>query len=76
MALPRANGLERAKAQGQAIIKTDKVGEKGYQFFLDVFDIGDFVEVKGTLFTTKRGEKTIEAEDYKMLSKALLPLQD
>ncbi len=60
----------------QAIIKQDKVGEKGYQFFLDVFDIADFVEIKGTLFTTKRGEKTIEAEDYKMLSKALLPLPE
>ena len=60
----------------QVIIKTDKVGEKGYQFFLDTFDIGDFIEVKGKLFTTKRGEKTIEAEDYKMLSKALLPLPE
>jgi len=60
----------------QVIIKTDKVGEKGYQFFLDVFDIGDFVEIKGTLFTTTRGEKTIEAEDYKMLSKSLLTLPE
>jgi len=60
----------------QAIIKVDKLGEKGYQFFLDVFDIGDFVEIKGTLFITKRGEKTIEASDYKMLSKALLPLPE
>jgi len=60
----------------QATIKTDKLGEKGYQFFLDVFDIGDFVEIKGKLFTTKRGEKTIEAEDYKMLSKSLLPLPE
>jgi lysyl-tRNA synthetase class 2 len=60
----------------QALLKTEKLGEKGYQFFLDVFDIGDFVEVKGTLFTTKRGEKTIEATDYKMLSKALLPLPE
>jgi lysyl-tRNA synthetase class 2 len=60
----------------QAIIKEDKVGEKGYKFFLDVFDIGDFVEIKGILFTTKRGEKTIEAEDYKMLAKALFPLPE
>ena len=63
-------------AKIQAIIKVDKLGEKGYQFFMDVFDIGDFVEVKGKLFTTKRGEKTIEAEDYKMLAKALLPLPE
>jgi lysyl-tRNA synthetase class 2 len=60
----------------QALLKTEKLGEKGYQFFMDVFDIGDFVEIKGTLFTTKRGEKTIEAQDYKMLSKALLPLPE
>jgi len=60
----------------QAIIKQDKIGEKGYKFFMDVFDIADFVEIKGTLFTTARGEKTIEAEDYKMLSKALLPLPE
>ena len=33
----------------QALIKIDKLGEKGYQFFLDVFDIGDFVEIKGKL---------------------------
>jgi len=60
----------------QAIIKEDKLGEKGYKFFLDVFDIADFIEVKGALFTTQKGEKTIEAEDYKMLSKALLPLPE
>jgi len=60
----------------QAIIKEDKIGEKGYKFFLDVFDIADFVELKGILFVTKRGEKTIEVQDYKMLSKALLPLPE
>ncbi|TSC93888.1 MAG: lysyl-tRNA synthetase [Parcubacteria group bacterium Licking1014_1] len=60
----------------QVLLKEDKIGEKGHKFFLDVFDIADFIEIKGTLFTTKRGEKTIEAEDYKMLSKALLPLPE
>lgn len=63
-------------AKIQALIKTDKLGEKGYLFFNDVFDIGDFVEIKGTLFTTGRGEKTIESEDYKMLAKSLLPLPE
>ena len=60
----------------QVILKKEKLGEKSYQLFLDVFDVGDFVEIKGTLLTTKRGEKTIQAEDYKMLSKALLPLPE
>ncbi len=60
----------------QGLIKEDKVGEKGYKFFIDHFDIGDFVEIKGILIETKRGEKTIEATDYKMLAKSLLPLPE
>jgi len=60
----------------QGLIKEDKLGEKGYKFFLDHFDIGDFIEVKGILLKTKRGEKTIEALDYKMLAKSLLPLPE
>ncbi len=60
----------------QGLIKEDKLGEKGYKFFVDHFDIGDFVEVKGTLIETKRGEKTIDAQDYKMLAKSLLPLPE
>ena len=60
----------------QAILKEDKLGEKGYKFFIDHFDIGDFIEIKGIIFKTKRGEKTIEAQDYKMLTKSLLPLPE
>ncbi len=60
----------------QGLIKEDKLGEKGYKFFIDHFDIGDFVEIKGILIETKRGEKTIEANDYKMLAKSLLPLPE
>ena len=60
----------------QVIIKQDKIGESAYKLFMDVFDIADFVEVKGILFITQRGEKTLEAEDYKMLAKALLPLPE
>jgi len=60
----------------QGLIKEDKVGEKGYKFFINHFDIGDFIEIKGTLFKTKKGEKTIEVEDYNILAKSLLPLPE
>ncbi|MCL5010723.1 MAG: lysine--tRNA ligase [Patescibacteria group bacterium] len=60
----------------QALLKKDKLGEKGFKLFGDVFDIGDFVEIKGELFLTKAGEKTVEASDYKMLTKSLLPLPE
>ncbi|MBX4201018.1 lysine--tRNA ligase [Candidatus Parcubacteria bacterium] len=60
----------------QALVKEEKVGEKGYKFFESVFDIGDFIEIDGMLMTTKRGEKTIEADDFKVLAKSLLPLPE
>jgi len=34
------------------------------------------VEIKGSLFITQRGQKTIEVRDYKILSKSLLPLPE
>lgn len=60
----------------QIMLRKNIIGEKGYKFFMDNFDIGDFVEIKGALFITKRGEKTLEAGDYKMLAKSLLPLPE
>ncbi|MFH1181190.1 MAG: lysine--tRNA ligase [bacterium] len=60
----------------QALLKEDKLGDKNYKFFLDNFDIGDFIEISGVLFKTKSGEKTIEAGDFKILAKALLPLPE
>ena len=68
--------IEDGTGKIQGLVKEDKVGAKGYKFFVYAFDIGDFVEIEGTLFTTKRGEKTIEADDYKILSKSLLPLPE
>ena len=60
----------------QAYLKRDRLGKNSYQFFLDNFDIGDFIEIRGILFKTKKGEKTIEAADYKILAKAILPLPE
>ncbi|KKS91605.1 MAG: Lysine-tRNA ligase [Parcubacteria group bacterium GW2011_GWF2_43_11] len=60
----------------QALLSRDKIGEKKYQFFSDSFDIGDFIEVSGVLFTTKRGEKTVEVTDFRILAKSLLPLPE
>ena len=68
--------IEDGTGRIQGLVKEDKIGEKGYKFFIDHFDIGDFIEIKGILLKTKRGEKTIEADDYKMLAKSLLPLPE
>ena len=60
----------------QSYLKRDKIGKDSYQFFLDNFDIGDFVMFEGILFLTKKGEKTIEVENYQILAKSLSPLPE
>jgi len=59
----------------QALFKKDDAPEK-FKLLEETVDIGDFVQVSGTLFVTKRGEKTIAAEDWKMLAKSLRPLPE
>jgi len=68
--------IKDGAAQIQTLFKKDRLGEKSFQFFLDNFDIGDFIEIRGILFKTKKGEKTLEAADYKILVKSLLPLPE
>ncbi len=60
----------------QIMIRKDNLGEKGYNFFLENFDIGDFAEFRGVLIKTKRGEKSLECQDYKILAKSLRPLPE
>lgn len=68
--------ISDGSAKIQAYLKKDRVGELVYKFFLNNFDIGDFIEIRGILFKTKKGEKTLEIADYKILAKSLLPLPE
>jgi lysyl-tRNA synthetase class 2 len=58
----------------QAVFQADSMPEKVYALFADTTDIGDFLQVTGVPFTTKRGEQSVQANDWKMLAKATLPL--
>ncbi|MFA6256817.1 MAG: lysine--tRNA ligase [Candidatus Paceibacterota bacterium] len=60
----------------QGLLKKDVIGEEKLNFWNEVVDIGDFVELQGTFFKTNRGEKTLEATDWRMLSKSLRPLPE
>lgn len=68
--------VEDESGKLQAYLKQDVLGDEQYAFFTDSFDIGDFIQVSGTLFTTKRGEKSLLASGFKMLAKSLLPLPE
>jgi len=56
--------------------RSEGVPEKDFDLFLETADIGDFIEATGTLFVTKRDEKTLEVKAWKMLTKSLLPLPE
>ncbi len=60
----------------QGLLKKNNISDKQFSLFTDAVDIGDFIEVRGTLFTTKRKEKTILVREWRMLSKSLRPLPD
>ena len=60
----------------QVSIKIDLVGEEKYNFFKSMIDVGDFIGVEGEMFTTQTGEKTLRADDFVFLGKALKPLPE
>jgi len=68
--------IEDGTGKIQVLLRENNVGELAYKFFLDNFDIGDFLELKGGLFLTKTKEKTLDISDFKALSKSLLPLPE
>ena len=65
---------EAGKIQG--FIKEDIIGKDVFGQFSELVDTGDFIEITGTLFKTKKEEKTLQTTSYKLLAKALLPLPE
>lgn len=60
----------------QAVLKKDEMPEDSFNLFINTVDNGDFVQVKGYLFVTARGEQSIMIKDWSMATKSLLPLPD
>lgn len=60
----------------QLYVKIDEVGEETFKKINETLDIGDIVGVTGEAFRTRRGEISIKAENFEILSKSLLPLPE
>jgi lysyl-tRNA synthetase class II len=56
----------------QVYVQKQAVGDDNFKI-LQHLDLGDFVGVKGALFTTKMGEKSVKLESFTILGKALRP---
>lgn len=70
------DGKDNGKARFQAVFKKDVLDEKLFRLFTDAIDIGDFISVTGTFFTTERGEQSIMVKDWTIAAKTLLPLPE
>lgn len=58
----------------QVVLQESEMDAALFKLFADAVDIGDFIEVSGTAFKTKRGEPSIKVVKWRMLSKSLLPI--
>ena len=60
----------------QVALSKKEVGDDEYKNFIKLMDMGDFIEITGICFVTHKGEQSIMATSWKILSKALRPLPD
>lgn len=67
--------LEDQSGKFQLFFSENEVGKKAYKE-LKLIEVGDFVQTEGKIFTTKKGEKTLQVSKYKLLTKTLKPLPE
>jgi lysyl-tRNA synthetase class 2 len=58
----------------QAMLSLDKVGEAELELWKELVDLGDHVFVAGEVITSKRGELSVLASEWRMAAKTLRPL--
>jgi lysyl-tRNA synthetase class 2 len=68
--------LNDGKGKFQAVFKKDEIKPDLWKLFVDAIDIGDFISVTGSFFTTERGEPSLLVKDWTIATKSLLPLPE
>jgi lysyl-tRNA synthetase, class II len=58
----------------QAMLSLDQVGEESLQRWKELVDLGDHVFVAGEVISSRRGELSILVREWRIASKAILPL--
>lgn len=66
--------LADASGQIQLHLRRDRLGEAAFDRVRDFLDAGDFVNARGTVFRTRRGEVSLAVDAIGLLAKSLLPL--
>jgi lysyl-tRNA synthetase class 2 len=71
-----AHSTSSGQGKMQVVVQKGEMTDEDLDLFEKNVDIGDFIQVTGTPFKTKRGERSIQAADWKMAAKSLLPIPD
>ncbi|MGK2848919.1 MAG: lysine--tRNA ligase [Minisyncoccota bacterium] len=66
--------IEDGSARIQIFLSEGVLGADKMRVFVDTIENGDFISVTGTVFLTKKSEKTVEVRDWKILGKSLRPI--
>lgn len=69
--------IEDGSGKVQVYLKRDVLGQEIYdELFKRLIDLGDFIQVSGTMFSTRTGEISCEVEKLAIISKTLNPMPD
>ncbi len=68
--------LQDITGRMQIALSANDIDAANFKFFQKMVDVGDFVWVKGELFKTEKGEITLRACEFRLLSKAIHPLPE
>lgn len=68
--------IKDSSGEIQIAFRQDVLGKIMYGRISKYLDIGDFLNVEGILFKTKKGERTLDVKKFKLLSKSIRPLPE
>ncbi len=68
--------IRDGSGQIQLFVRVNDAGQEAFDRFVQLVDIGDFVEATGTLFRTKTGEVSLRVQSYRPLTKSINPLPE
>ena len=68
--------LTDASGNLQIVFSLEKLGQEKFAFVNTAIDIGDFLNIEGEMFATKKGEISVLVKRCVLLAKTLLPLPE
>ena len=68
--------LQDGSGKIQIAVSKKEIGADDFKIISKLVDMGDFVQIEGECFVTHKGENSLNAKKWKILSKAIRPLPE